>query len=120
MPEATEPARRRRARRQATAQQGPPQVARVDAAPNEQVAKEPAPKQVRRRDPKGRGRPGSGAHGDRDLAGTVTSQVGPTGAMRARDLNRPTAEDLAQAEAELTIVRRNWDPHAPSPRPRSG
>jgi hypothetical protein len=33
-----------------------------------------------------------------------------SGALRARDVNRPTDEDLAEAEQELTIVRRNWKP----------
>jgi hypothetical protein len=30
--------------------------------------------------------------------------------MRARDAARPRPEDLARAEAELQIVRRNWSP----------
>jgi hypothetical protein len=33
-----------------------------------------------------------------------------SGALRGRDLNRPTAEDLAAAEQEVVIVRRNWKP----------
>jgi hypothetical protein len=36
--------------------------------------------------------------------------VGPEGALRARDVNRPTDEDLAEAEAAVVIVRRNWRP----------
>jgi hypothetical protein len=38
------------------------------------------------------------------------SQLGVEGALRGRDVNRPTAEDLANAEAELVIVRRHWTP----------
>jgi hypothetical protein len=33
-------------------------------------------------------------------------------ALRARDLNRPTDEDLANAERDVVIVRRNWKPPA--------
>jgi len=46
----------------------------------------------------------------RDLAGTGASQLGVSRALRARDVNRPTAEDLAEAERETTIIRRNWKP----------
>ena len=31
-------------------------------------------------------------------------------AMRARDVNRPTEEDIAEAERDLVIVRRHWRP----------
>ena len=47
---------------------------------------------------------------DRDLAGAGHSQLGVDKALRARDVNRPTAEDLARAEQEVVIVRRNWKP----------
>jgi hypothetical protein len=30
--------------------------------------------------------------------------------LRARDVNRPTEEDLAEAERDVAIVRRNWQP----------
>jgi hypothetical protein len=30
--------------------------------------------------------------------------------MRARDANRPTPADLAQAERDVVIQRRNWTP----------
>ena len=39
-------------------------------------------------------------------------------ALRARDAARPTAEQQAQAEAELVIVRRNWMPREDLPRNR--
>jgi hypothetical protein len=48
--------------------------------------------------------------GMRDLIGAGRSQVGVGGAMRARDVNRPSAEDLAEAERTVTIVRRHWKP----------
>jgi hypothetical protein len=48
--------------------------------------------------------------GLRGLIGGGSSQVTPAAAMRARDASRPSPEDLARAEAELTIVRRHWSP----------
>lgn len=113
---------RRRSRRRATAHQGPPPPAAQptpepttpDPAPTRAAVAEQAPPtrtdhpKQKKTQPKG-GR-ASSPRGERDLAGSGTSQVGPTGAMRARDLNRPTDADLAQAEAELEIVRRHWAP----------
>ena len=46
----------------------------------------------------------------RELTGAKPSQVGVQGALRARDVNRPSEADLAEAERETTIVRRNWRP----------
>jgi hypothetical protein len=72
-----------------------------------------------------RGRPGSGPpdrqqprrrrreddeRGLRDLVGAGPSWLGVDGALRARDVNRPTAEDLAEAEREVQVVRRHWTP----------
>jgi hypothetical protein len=82
-----------------------------------------------REDPQPPAPPGSGgkrrkrtatAKGDaerslRDLVGAGPSQVGVGGAMRARDVNRPTEQDLAEAERELVIVRRHWKPPPPGP-----
>jgi hypothetical protein len=48
--------------------------------------------------------------GLRGLVGGGSSQITPAAALRARDAARPRADDLARAEAELTIVRRNWAP----------
>jgi hypothetical protein len=48
--------------------------------------------------------------GLRDLVGAGPSQLGPVRAMRARDANRPTAEDLTEAEQDVAIVRRHWKP----------
>ena len=46
----------------------------------------------------------------RDLVGAGPSQVGVSRAMRARDVDRPTEDDLAEAERELVVARRNWQP----------
>jgi hypothetical protein len=35
-----------------------------------------------------------------------------SGALRARDVNRPTDDDLVEAERNVVIVRRNWKPTA--------
>jgi hypothetical protein len=48
--------------------------------------------------------------GLRGLIGAGPSQLGWVEAMRARDAGRPTAQDLADAERELEIVRRNYVP----------
>ncbi|WP_433731815.1 hypothetical protein ACQP2Y_07555 [Actinoplanes sp. CA-051413] len=68
---------------------------------------------------------GAGAGGDdqserglRGLVGSGSSQVSVGAALRARDAARPTAEQLAEAEAELVIVRRNWMPREDLPRNR--
>jgi hypothetical protein len=63
----------------------------------------PAPGPKRRRgDPSERGL--------RDIVGAGPSQLPPTRAMRARDLNRPSDAELAAAEQDLVIVRRHWKP----------
>lgn len=48
--------------------------------------------------------------GLRDLVGAGPSQLGPVRAMRVRDVNRPSADELAEAEQDVTIVRRHWKP----------
>lgn len=130
---------RRRRRRRATAPQGPPPevtervtgpaaaVAPADVPPAvEPAAVEPAAVEpAAARGPAGRGgkgdkpraprrvpRDGGPDRGLRDLVGAGRSQVGVDGALRARDVNRPTEDDLAEAEAQLVIVRRNWKPRA--------
>jgi hypothetical protein len=52
--------------------------------------------------------------GLRGLVGAGPSQVGVSGALRARDAARPRPEDLAAAERDLVIVRRNYVPPEPS------
>ncbi|RKN42141.1 hypothetical protein [Micromonospora endolithica] len=64
-------------------------------------------------------RGGHGEDGERGLRGLVgpgSSQVGVTAAMRARDASHPTEEDLAEAEARVQVVRRNWTPREDLPR----
>ncbi|GEM_PF-2991672 len=54
--------------------------------------------------------PSSAERGLRGLVGGGSSQVSPAMALRARDAARPRPEDLARAEAELTVTRRHWAP----------
>jgi hypothetical protein len=56
-----------------------------------------------------------GERGWRDLAGSTPSLVGVSGAMRARDVARPSPDELAAAEQDLVIVRRQWQPPADEP-----
>ena len=51
-----------------------------------------------------------GERGLRGLVGGGSTQVSVTAAMRARDAARPTGSDIANAEANLTIVHRGWVP----------
>jgi len=51
----------------------------------------------------------------RDLVGSGRSAIGVEGALRGRDVNRPTAEDLAEVEQTVHIVRRNWRPRPEQP-----
>ncbi|MBV9592704.1 MAG: hypothetical protein JO147_02740 [Actinobacteria bacterium] len=59
---------------------------------------------------RGRGRPAGRDAGMRDLIGAGSSQLGPGGALRGRDVNRPSPEDLEAAERDVQIVRRHWRP----------
>jgi len=56
--------------------------------------------------------------GLRGLVGSGSSQVSVGAALRARDAARPTDEQLADADHNLTIVRRNWVPREDLPRNR--
>ncbi|TYC23854.1 hypothetical protein [Micromonospora sp. MP36] len=58
-----------------------------------------------------------GERGLRGLVGSGSSQVSVTAALRARDAARPTDADLAEAEARVVLVRRNWVPREELPRP---
>jgi hypothetical protein len=53
--------------------------------------------------------------GLRGLVGSGASQVSPHAALRARDAARPTDADMAAAERDLVIVRRNWVPREELP-----
>jgi hypothetical protein len=76
--------------------------------------------------PAGRSGAGSGPPGDereaerglRGLVGSGASQVSVGAALRARDAARPTEADIAEAEQNLVIVRRNWVPREDLPRTR--
>jgi hypothetical protein len=54
------------------------------------------------------------SRGLHDLVGSGPSQLGVSGALRGRDVCRPSDDDLAAAERDLVIVRRNWTPPQPS------
>jgi hypothetical protein len=58
----------------------------------------------------GRGSGRDAERGWRELSGNAPSQVGLGGALRARDVARPTPEDLAEAERTVVVVRRQWQP----------
>lgn len=57
-----------------------------------------------------------GERGLRGLVGSGSSQVGLSAALRARDAARPSDDDLAEAEARVVVVRRNWVPREELPR----
>ena len=108
----------RRRRRRASSSQGPPTVSADEpAAPAEQETapetpgpEERAAPQRRRQQPRQLRDPGE--RGLHELVGGGTSQLGVSGALRGRDVNRPTEQDLAEAEGDVVIVRRNWTPDA--------
>jgi hypothetical protein len=50
--------------------------------------------------------------GWRDLVGGGSSQLGVSGALRARDVARPDPAELAEAERTVQVVRRQWRPPA--------
>jgi len=74
----------------------------------------PPPPPPRRRN--GNGDDRDGERGLRGLVGSGSSQVGLSAALRARDAARPTDADLAEAEARVVVVRRNWVPREELPR----
>lgn len=76
---------------------------------DEEAAPTPAavPKRPARKRPVDRD---SGDRGLRAIVGNTGFQVDVSAAMRARDVARPSAEDEAAAERDLTIVRRHYVP----------
>lgn len=48
--------------------------------------------------------------GLRDIVGAGPSQLGVSKALRGRDVNRPSDADIAEAERDTVLVRRNWRP----------
>ncbi len=114
-PGRSEPTRRRR-RRRATAEQGPPPdpaaapPAAAPSSPATPPSRSPAPAKPAVKPDKPRRRDSGTDRGMRDIVGAGRSQLGVSGALRGRDVNRPTDDDVAQAEQEVVIVRRNWKP----------
>lgn len=54
----------------------------------------------------------------RGIVGAGASRVGTVGAMRARDVSRPTKADL-EAAAESLVIRRAWRTNQPKePQPQ--
>lgn len=89
----------------------PPERPGPTAAPARSPAPNPVPGSASsEKPPTTRRRTDPTERGLRDLVGAGPSQLGPVRAMRARDANRPTAEDLAEAEQDVAIVRRHWKP----------
>lgn len=105
---AAAPGRRRRRRRPKRAPDVPAAEAiPVEATPTPEPVEAAANTKPRRRKP---GRDAPGERGLRDIVGAGRSQLGVSGALRARDVNRPTDADLDEAERDIAIVRRNWKP----------
>jgi hypothetical protein len=103
----------RRRRRRATRSQGapPPEHVPPEHVPPEPVAQADPPTVDAPQRPRRRKAPRDSAErGLRDIVGAGRSQVGVSGALRARDVNRPTDADLSEAERDVVIVRRNWQP----------
>jgi hypothetical protein len=100
--------RRRRRRGQTPEQARPAPDTSAEAPAQPDGPADPAePTPPPRRD---RRTPRDSERGWRDLAGNSPSQVGVGGALRARDVARPSAADLAAAERDVVIVRRKWQP----------
>ena len=95
----------RRRRRGSSRPAGPPAAA---AVPPEQPL--PRKKPAGRTAKAGNASARDSERGWRDLAGNSPSQVGLSAAMRARDIARPNAEQLAAAERTVVVVRREWQP----------
>ena len=86
------------------------------ASPADRVVR--PPRNASRRPPGPNGDDREAERGLRGLVGSGSSQVSVGAALRARDAARPTDQDLADADKNLTIVRRNWVPREDLPRNR--
>jgi hypothetical protein len=82
-----------------------------DARPGDTRRRRPAPP-ASEREPYDSHGPVGDDHdrGLRGLIGGGSSQVSVAAAMRARDAARPSDDDIADAEATLTIIHRGWVP----------
>lgn len=83
-----------------------------DPAAVEPPDRKPASRSADRRSDADRRRSGS-ERALRGLEGGRDTQISTTDAMRAREWATPTAEDLAEADRDLVLVRRNYRPPAP-------
>jgi hypothetical protein len=128
-PAATTSRRARRRRTRSAAAAAARNIPNVANESKPAPAPTPTPATVRAKEP-AKGQPGGGGRpasrvesgepgrgggrdrGLRELVGAGPSQVGLSKALRARDVNRPTDQDVADAERELVIVRRNWKPRS--------
>jgi|ERR671930_554242 hypothetical protein len=112
-------AERRRRRLRHQGETGAPDGEGAGAPPSGAEAELWPPAKLESSEPRGR-RAGpavdEGERGLRGLVGSGSSQVSVTAALRARDAARPTDADLAEAEARVVIVRRNWVPREELPR----
>ncbi|MBM0239813.1 hypothetical protein JNW88_26700 [Micromonospora sp. ATA32] len=106
--------RRRRRLRHHSEGDGPGRDPDGPAATTAEVHDGAEPPRTRRGGPVPEDR--EGERGLRGLVGSGSSQVGVSAAMRARDAARLRDEDLAEAEARLVVVRRNWVPREDLPR----
>jgi hypothetical protein len=101
----------RRRRRRHARRPGDAVVVQAPESPEVSEAAEPVDPAAITKPHRRRGaRDASAERGLRDIVGAGRSQLGVSGALRARDVNRPTAQDLAEAERDVDIVRRNWKP----------
>lgn len=103
-----QPGTHRRRKRKPAAPLPGPDVA--GAASGEAGAASGAAQQSKRRKSRHHDAGDAAEHGLRDIVGAGRSQLGVSGALRGRDVNRPTDEDIVEAEQSLTIVRRRWSP----------
>lgn len=62
----------------------------------------------------------SDERGLRGLVGAGPSQIGVSGALRARDVAQPTEADEAAAQNDVKVVRRNYVPPSSGKPGRSG
>jgi hypothetical protein len=106
--------RRRRLRPPSSATPAPP--APAAEAPAGETVTEPPRRPTRPTSGAGLGGDHEAERGLRGLVGSGSSQVSVGAALRARDAARPTEAQLAEADQNLPIVRRNWTPREDLPR----
>ncbi len=98
----------RRARRRRRPGTSPPAASPEPQSDATDTAGGPSARRGGRR---ARGEATSGTdRGLRDLVGAGPSQLGVSGALRGRDVDRPSDDDLAEAERDVVIIRRHWRP----------